>query len=250
MPHLFSSRVTTAAAASVLALLVAGGGYAIASSGGGSISACSSARNHVLYTGKCKKGDAKLTWNRVGPQGVAGPKGQTGSQGPQGNTGAPGSPGSPGSPGAPGSTGPSGITQTAAAINYFGNVVTALSPANASFTLANYINVLNISSLVLTQPSTLIISGQMGVDATDSENVACVPFVSTSSSTVGSKAGTASFAGARAMLTIPGSGDFASVPVAGSISEPAGTYDVFTGCTSSTGNASTYGGTLDVIVAQ
>jgi hypothetical protein len=109
--------------------------------------------------------------------------------------------------------------------------------------------VLNISSLVLTQTSTLIITGQMGLDAADVENVACVPFVSAGSSTVGSTAGSTSFAGARSELTIPASGDFVSVPVAGSISEPAGTYDVFTGCTSSTGNASTYGGTLSVAVA-
>jgi hypothetical protein len=79
-----------------------------------------------------------------------------------------------------------------------------------------------------------------------------VPFVSTSPTTVGNTAGSASFAGARAELTIPlvvaGTG-YASVPVAGSISEPAGKYDVFTGCTASGSNASTYGGTLNVIVA-
>lgn len=73
---------------------------------------------------------------------------------------------------------PSGVTQTAAALDTFGNVVTPLSPANPGFTLVNYINVLNISTLVLTQTSTLIITGQMGLDAADFENVACVPFVS------------------------------------------------------------------------
>ena len=151
--------------------------------------------------------------------------------------------------GARGPKGTSGITQTAAAIDTFGNDVTALSPANASFTLANYIDVIDVSSLVLTETSTLVISGQMGLDATDTENVACVPFVSTSPIAVGSTAGASTFAGGRAEVTIPGTGDYASVPIAGSISEPAGTYYVFVGCTSSTGNASTYAGTLSVLVA-
>ena len=235
-----------------------------------------------MYKAKtCAKHDTKLSWGKQGPQGdcdrptgpgrcwVAGtdrrygcsrgegrygrdrPAGATGVKGDTGSTGPPGPPGgrATGTTGPPGPPGPSGITQTAAAINTFGNVVTPLSPANSGFTLANYINVLNVSGLVLTQTSTLIISGQMGIDASDSENVACVPFVSASSSTVGSTAGSASFAGGRSEVTIPASGDFASVPVVGSISEPAGTYDVFTGCTSSTGNASTYGGTLSVAVA-
>jgi len=42
-------------------------------------------RTHVLYTGKCNKGDKGLSWNKTGPrgpQGQQGPQGLPGSQGP------------------------------------------------------------------------------------------------------------------------------------------------------------------------
>jgi hypothetical protein len=96
MRRLFASRGASAGAASILTLLVVGGGYAIASSGG-TISACSHKGTHVLYTGKCKDGDKKLTWNQTGPRGPQGIQGVKGLQGPQGVQGIQGNTGSAGS---------------------------------------------------------------------------------------------------------------------------------------------------------
>lgn len=63
---------------------------------------------------KCKRGEKKLTWNKVGPagpQGPAGDKGATGDAGPKGDPGAPGEPGAKGDKGAPGNdaTAPGGM---------------------------------------------------------------------------------------------------------------------------------------------
>jgi hypothetical protein len=107
--HHFASRGATAAAASILTLLVAGGAYAIAS-GGETISACSRKETHVVYTGKCKKGDKNLTWNQVGPQGPQGVEGVKGPQGPQGPKGLQGVAGITGQTGAQGPQGPKGDT--------------------------------------------------------------------------------------------------------------------------------------------
>jgi len=52
----------------------------------------------------CKSGEMQITWNQVGPQGIAGPTGGPGPAGSQGN------PGSPGAAGIPGPTGPAGPT--------------------------------------------------------------------------------------------------------------------------------------------
>lgn len=89
MKRLLQARGTSAAIVGILAVLVVGGGYALAGTGG-AIRACSHKHTHVLYTGKCKKGDRKLSWNTTGPQGPQGPQG---SQGPQGAAGAAGAPG-------------------------------------------------------------------------------------------------------------------------------------------------------------
>jgi hypothetical protein len=81
----------------MLVLLIAGGGYAIAS-GGSTIRACARKGTHVLYTGKSKTGDKKLSWGKVGPQGVAGARGRQGNPGTAGTAGTPGTPGTPGAP--------------------------------------------------------------------------------------------------------------------------------------------------------
>jgi hypothetical protein len=65
----------------VVALLVAGGGYAMAA-GGGTINACITHSSQVLYVGKCARSDQKLSWNKVGPQGLRGPQGPRGPAGP------------------------------------------------------------------------------------------------------------------------------------------------------------------------
>jgi hypothetical protein len=124
MRRLLSARATPAVAVGVLMLLVAGGGYAIAS-GGSTISACVHKGDHVLYTGMCKKGDEKLSWNKVGrpgrsgatgatgpagPTGPAGATGATGAKGPQGDTGATGAQGPAGPAGPQGPKGDTGAT--------------------------------------------------------------------------------------------------------------------------------------------
>ncbi len=75
-------------AVAAIALLLAGGGYALASSRG-TITVCVHKADHGLYTGRCAKGDNKLTWNKTGPRGPVGARGQTGA------TGQPGAPGPP-----------------------------------------------------------------------------------------------------------------------------------------------------------
>jgi hypothetical protein len=72
--RLLGGRVTSAIVAGLIVSVVVGSGYAVASiSGGGTIKACSQKGTHLLYTGKCKKGDKKLSWNTRGPQGPPGP---------------------------------------------------------------------------------------------------------------------------------------------------------------------------------
>lgn len=94
-------RVVPAAGAALVAMAIAGGGYAMAGAAG-TISACANKRTHVLYTGRCKRGDRKLSWNQHGLQGPQGP------QGPQGATGDPGAKGDPGPQGTPGTNGTNG----------------------------------------------------------------------------------------------------------------------------------------------
>jgi hypothetical protein len=64
-------RVTAAIVAGLIVSIAVGGGYAVASisSAGGKINACSQKKTHLLYTGSCKRGDKKLSWNKRGPQG-------------------------------------------------------------------------------------------------------------------------------------------------------------------------------------
>lgn len=72
--RVLGGRVTSAIVAGLIVSVAIGGGYAVASiGGGGKINACSQKGTHLLYTGKCKKGDTKLSWNKVGPQGPPGP---------------------------------------------------------------------------------------------------------------------------------------------------------------------------------
>jgi hypothetical protein len=77
MKRLLTSRAASAAVVGVVTALAAGGGYAIAS-GSGTIHACVHKGTHILYTGKCQKGDKKLSWNK---QGVAGTNGTNGTNG-------------------------------------------------------------------------------------------------------------------------------------------------------------------------
>jgi hypothetical protein len=73
MRRLFGSRMASGAGVAALVLAVAGTGYAVAGSGTKKINACVSRHTHILYVGKCKHHDRKLSWNQIGPQGPAGP---------------------------------------------------------------------------------------------------------------------------------------------------------------------------------
>jgi hypothetical protein len=103
MKRLLANGGARVAMLGVLALLVVGGGYALASAGG-TIHACVKKRSHTLYTGRCKTGDKRLSWNQTGP---SGPRGATGAQGPKGATGAQGPKGATGAQGPAGPQGPS-----------------------------------------------------------------------------------------------------------------------------------------------
>jgi hypothetical protein len=176
MRRLVASRATSAVAVGLLVLAIAGGGFAIASDGG-TIRACAHKGTHVLYTGKCKKGDKKLSWSQVGPRGAtgqsgasgaAGPRGATGATGapgPQGATGAigatgvgtPGAPGAPGAPGTDGNVGPIGPSEAFNATAASGPADIGLSPTFTtvlSFTLPPGSYVLNSEVVAANQSTT------------------------------------------------------------------------------------------------
>jgi hypothetical protein len=71
-----------------LALLIvlvvgAGAGYAFAATKTKSITVCADRTTGILHlkthSGRCKRGQTRVTWNQQGPQGVQGPAGQPGA---------------------------------------------------------------------------------------------------------------------------------------------------------------------------
>lgn len=100
-PILKANRVAVALSAVALFAAVGGGAYAAASSGS-TITVCVKKKGGSLYKAKrCAKGDAKLTWNKLGRQGPAGTTGATGATGATGPAGAAGAAGAAGTPGTP-----------------------------------------------------------------------------------------------------------------------------------------------------
>jgi hypothetical protein len=90
------NRAALAVSTAALVLAAGGGAYAAASSGG-TITVCIHKKGGALYQAtKCSKGDKKLSWNAVGPQGATGATGPQGVSGVQGNTGSQGNPGQDG----------------------------------------------------------------------------------------------------------------------------------------------------------
>jgi hypothetical protein len=88
------------------------------------IKACANRKTGVMRhidRGRCENTERTLTWNQIGPTGVAGEigpkgaKGATGAQGPTGATGAAGAQGPTGATGAAGAQGPTGATGAAGA---------------------------------------------------------------------------------------------------------------------------------------
>lgn len=94
MNRLLAIRATPATVAVIAGLLIGGGGYAIAAGGGNTVNACQHKGNGDLYIkSKCQRGDRKISWSKVGPQGTTGAAGRTGAAGPAGATGATGATG-------------------------------------------------------------------------------------------------------------------------------------------------------------
>jgi hypothetical protein len=98
-----------------IAALLAVGGTALATIPGsdGVIRSCYTKSNGSLRVidtpgQACKTGEAALSWNNAGPQGLQGPQGPKGDTGLQGNPGAPGTTGPQGAPGPQGIPGPQG----------------------------------------------------------------------------------------------------------------------------------------------
>jgi hypothetical protein len=91
MKRLLEGRGAPALIVGVLMVLAAGGGYALAR-GSRTIHACVQKGTHALYTGRCRKGDKKLSWSQIGPQGPRGQQGRQGVQGLQGVQGVAGTP--------------------------------------------------------------------------------------------------------------------------------------------------------------
>jgi hypothetical protein len=82
---MLTARGTSAVLVGIVAVVAAGGGYALASSKTNTITVCVKKHGGTLYKArKCKRGDSKLRWNKVGPQG---PVGATGATGPAGTPG-------------------------------------------------------------------------------------------------------------------------------------------------------------------
>ena len=79
-----------------LACLGVGAGlaYAVGPGGAGIINGCYERSSGLLRvidaSGECRKSEAPIHWNQVGPVGPQGPQGERGERGPQGEQGPPG----------------------------------------------------------------------------------------------------------------------------------------------------------------
>jgi hypothetical protein len=89
-------------AAALLSMLLAGASRAQAATIYGCVKKKGGAVRLVAKTARCKKGEARISWNSQGPAGGSGPQGPTGASGPGGAQGG------AGSAGGVGETGPQG----------------------------------------------------------------------------------------------------------------------------------------------
>jgi hypothetical protein len=174
MKRVLAARGTPAIAVGLLTLLVAGGGYAIAS-GSGTVNACVHKGTHALYTGKCKHGDSKLSWSKVGPKGATGATGAAGAAGAKGATGA---------TGVTGPTGPSGIVSVAGFANGVNTItgpsvvfVFAGTPASVTTTSATQIILASGSAALGTSTGTALIHFGMCVQPSAGGTVALLDTV-------------------------------------------------------------------------
>ncbi|MPZ70895.1 MAG: hypothetical protein GEU71_15435 [Actinobacteria bacterium] len=90
--------------------LLAVGATTFAASHRSKVRACKARKGGNLRIAKrCKKGERRVTWNKVGRRGPAGQDGLDGVTGPAGPQGSPGPAGPVGPPGAPGADGTAGF---------------------------------------------------------------------------------------------------------------------------------------------
>jgi cysteine-rich repeat protein len=100
------ARLVTVGALAALAsaLVIAGAALSAGSSASAStITACvkksTGAARIVSSSTRCKRGERRVTWKRIGPAGKQGPPGAQGATGAEGAQGTPGADGAPGPPG-------------------------------------------------------------------------------------------------------------------------------------------------------
>ena len=168
------AAVAVAAGVSV----IGGGGYALAKSEGGTVTACVSKSDHTLYTGKCARHDARLSWNQRGPRGRRGVAGRAGAAGERGATGATGATGLTGAIGPAGPQGVAGAAGTAKAYGYVtaaGAIVHARSSANvtAVTTVGAGVYCVTVTGVSSTTEGA-VASPDYGSDSSGSTNIANV----------------------------------------------------------------------------
>ncbi len=111
---IFMQRTSRIVVASVGAAAIGSGSsiaFAGSSSAGPVIQGCYNERTGILRIAKtCKRDEATIDWNEIGPTGRRGPTGATGASGAAGTTGATGPTGATGATRATGPTGATGAT--------------------------------------------------------------------------------------------------------------------------------------------
>ena len=110
--HKFSTRSIAISALALAFLTLISTNIYFASSNSNEITGCVNKKTGLLrIAAKCSSSERPISWNKIGPQGIAGPQGEAGTVGPQGipgPQGAKGEMGIAGPPGPVGQTGPQG----------------------------------------------------------------------------------------------------------------------------------------------
>jgi len=107
--HKFSTRSIAIAALALAFLTFISTNIYFASSSSNEITGCVNKKTGLLRIAtKCTTSEKPISWNKVGPQGIAGPQGEAGTVGPQGIAGPQGAKGELGIAGPPGPVGPTG----------------------------------------------------------------------------------------------------------------------------------------------
>jgi hypothetical protein len=105
----FSTRSIAIAALALAFLTFISTNIYFASSSSNEITGCVNKKTGLLRIAtKCTTSEKPISWNKVGPQGIAGPQGEAGTVGPQGIPGPQGAKGELGIAGPPGPVGPTG----------------------------------------------------------------------------------------------------------------------------------------------